>query len=72
MHPVFAETSAGVFSAILLFQMEEWMLTQMLSFAQAPWGGKEQTSVSDVGWVSSYVLVVIGFAGVGLPLGDGP
>ena len=34
-------------------------------------GGKEQTSVSDVGWVSSHVLVMIGFAGVGLPLGDG-
>ena len=50
------------------------MLMGILSFAQAPWG-TGHISVSDVGWAScptsSLVLVVTGFAGVGLPPGDG-
>ena len=55
--------------------MEKWMLMGILSCAQAPWG-TGHVSVSDVGWVScpmsSLVLVVTGFAGVGLPPGDRP
>lgn len=51
------------------------MLRGILSCAQAPWG-TGHVSVSDVGWascpMSSLVLVVTGFAGVGLTPGDRP
>lgn len=50
------------------------MLMGILSCAQAPWG-TGHVSVSD-GWascpMSSLVLVVTGFAGVGLTPGDRP